>query len=1084
MKNLKDVSVIKGLLDSYIRHRNKRAIFVKQDQLGDTSLAELLEGAGEEYRVDVHFHEYKLYELKTAFEPFLDWIKELYYERYAKDYTVEEFIKNAGVYSLQQDTFCAYIKEGKARRLLDIMVEEYEYESERMIKSLFSIMEYLSSSRPMVLAINKVHMAPYGVMQLINYMMKRVRNIFFIFTYDESFLVKEYCRSQWDKLMTTADSGNLFLELPGDNGERKLDYPDEFVCYEEHIGEYIGKIFNMVHFLAYRDAQYYIKIIEDFVARKKGAVSAEEEFHILMAMANAEIGLSNYKNVLFACEKMIPLLPELNNLKAEYVYNYTSAKAQLLSSESELAFKFCKKCRAVAKKIGDEKLVMNVDVIETVAHFGSMKEMFKCNCRHKVEESVIERLKLFNHENFLAYVYAFAFDNDDESVRQIANGEKESWYFKKCIEIGERLDNRNLLIMAYMKNVILYSEFGYFDYVTTMYEKRLEILDREKPIRIAHAYCGLAYNCIVLEDYCKADAYLRQAVNILIEEKCAIDMAETVYNILVNYFVAGINDKAIESGELLFKIMSLIDIQNIQICNTSKLYGYMFLANYKRGQYYDCYYYLNKMENIMSYILENKEEADNKPWYCDLFFYHLCKGNMYLYENKLDEAEVEFANVKLYIEKVGGDRYYADAEYAMALATLYEKQNRIEDKMKVLQETYDSYCARNYMGRAERIKAIMEGREYKKSTDYAREPLPVKNILDMCELVGAMREIEDRDKDVNFLALCNDTMGREKNSVMDMVEDAANIIQNSFNLDRLFLLEKKNGKCVTTYSYGAIKLNVKDCQSVFDFFEKYRTEFIASRTDSSFAMYSELADKFNSKGIATILGVPVYKDGELVRVFIGIIDVHRSFTGNARFLNKHNLTIIKYAVNQLNDAIKRIVNNCMIKAMNQELAKSSVTDQLTGIYNRMGMAKIVADGISDEGVVLYLDLDYFKKYNDTYGHNIGDLILKEFASILEGNVKNIGYAIRYGGDEFVAIIPDKDEEFGKVIAERVNNEFKNNYEIQMAIEGQPISSSIGVSPYDDATSEGIEAALKQADKALYIVKSNGRGTVCTWAEVD
>ena len=378
----------------------------------------------------------------------------------------------------------------------------------------------------------------------------------------------------------------------------------------------------------------------------------------------------------------------------------------------------------------------------------------------------------------------------------------------------------------------------------------------------------------------------------------------------------------------------------------------------------------------------------------------------------------------------------------------------------------------------------MENREYVVNRDYARESLPVKGIIEMCQLVGATHEIEDRDKDVNFLALCNDIMAGEQNSVMDMVEDAADIIQNSFNLDRLYLLEKKNDKYVTTYSNGTVKLNIKDIQYVFEFFEKYRMEFISSRTEESFGLYTGLTEKFSTKGIATILGIPVFKDGKLVRVFIGIVDVHRSFTGNRRFLTKHNLTIMKYAVNQLHDAIKRIMNNCVIKAMNQELAKSAVTDQLTGIYNRMGMGKIVQDGISDNGVVLYLDLDYFKKYNDTYGHNIGDLILKEFAQILEDSVKNIGYAIRYGGDEFVAIIPDKDEAFGKEVAERINDQFKHDYEIQMAIEGQPISSSIGVALYDDPSSEGIELALKQADKALYAVKGKGKGNVCAWSEVE
>lgn len=1081
---MSNVGVVKNLLDSYIMLRNKRAIFVKQDKLEGVALKDILESEEDRNYVNMYYHEYKSHEMRTAYEPFLGWIKDTYYEKYADDYSVEEFVKNCGIYSLQQDTIAAYIKDGKARRMLDVMVEEYDYECDRMTQSFCSAMEYIAEQKPIVLAIDKVFMAPFSVLRLINYMIKRVRNIYFIFTYDENYLVKEYCRSQWDVLMNMANENNMMFELSGNEKQNGMRYPDEFVCKEELLDNYIVNLFDMIHTFCSRDAMYYAKIISEFIARDNKNITSLQKFYVYMAIANAELALSNYKNVLYACEKMVPLLNDIKDLKADYVHNYIMAKAQLLLSDSDLTYRFCKQCRNIANKLGNEKLLMNVDVIETVAHYGTMKEMFKCDYTYKVSPDIIERLKKYNHENFLAYVYAFSFENDEEAVISISNGERESVYFSKAIEIGERLNNKNFLLMAYMKNVILYSEYGRYDCVTIMYEKRLKNLDKDKPVRIAHAYSGLAYNCVVLEEYSKADAYLKQGMRILMDEKCAEDLAETLYNMLVNYYVAGCNQKTVECGTLLFKILELIGIHSIQICNTSKLYGFVVLAYYKLGQIYDCYYYLNKMEVTMSYILGSEKEADRKLWYSDLFVYYLCKANMAMYEEQYSEAEEYFALSKTYMMKVEGDRYYSDMEYARFVSLLYDKQNRLEEKQKVFEETYDYYISKNYKHRAECVKAMMEGREYKIANDFANDPLPAKAILEMSELYGAKKMIEDREKDVNFLALCHETMGMEQDNVLGMVENAVNIIQNSFNLDRLVLLEKKNDKYTTTYSNGAIKLNVKDIKDLFDFFESYRMEFISSRIDNSFTMYNEILDKFNAGIIATIVGIPIFKEGELSRVFIGIVDVHRGFTANKKFLNTHNLTIMKYAVNQLSDSIKRIMNNCMINAMNLELSKSAVTDQLTGIYNRMGLDKLVKDGLSEKGSLLYLDLDYFKKYNDTYGHDTGDLILKCFANILADNVKNIGYAIRYGGDEFVAIIPEKDEAFAKKLATNINEEFKENYEVKMAIEGQMISASIGVAEYDDSSKEGIEQGLKAADLALYEVKNLGRGRVIGWSELE
>ena len=1078
-----NAEVIKNFLDSYIQSRNKPAIFIKQDKLGDVSIIDMV-GGDEESKFHKLVFEYGSENMLDAYDPFLSWIKEMYYEYFADECSIEEFVDRGGAYSLLQDTVCAYIKDGKCKRILDVMPEEYEYEAERMIMSICSLLEYIASKKMLVIVIGKVHKAPYGVMQLVNKMLKSMKNIFFVFSYEEAYLVKEYCRDQWEELMKTVEEKNMLLEIPDVTSSRKMDYPQEFVCKEENMEEYLLKLFNMVHMFAFKDAQYYLKIILAYLSRENISISDYNYFMILMAIANTELGLGNYKNVLFICERMALLVKKMDNLRAEYVYNYISAKAQLLLTEVEQAFKFCKKCKALAKKLDDEKLLINVEVVETVAHYGTLKELFKCNYEYKVDDSVIQRLEKYKYYNFLAYVYIFSFDNDAEAIREIAAGTREPYYFEKGVEIATKLDNRNLLLMAYMKNVIMYSEHGFYDYVTKMYEKRLKILDKDKPVRIAHAYSGLGYNCIVMEDYAKADTYLRQGMNILIETKQAEDMAETLYNMLVNYFVAGVNDKVIECGEYIFKILDYVGMQSIQICNASKMYGFILIACFKSGRYYDCYYYLKKMEDIMSYVLAKNDEENEKYWLSDLFLYHICKAGIYIYEGKLENTAEELKLAKKYMEKIEGDSYYTYTEYAYFVGLYCDKAGASEDKTKILSKIYEYLVRAGFKDRAERVKAIIEDRFYAINTDFAKELLPVKAILDMSELVGAKYELENRDKDINFLALFNETIGREQGGVLEVVEDAMNMIQNTYNFDRLILMERTPEKCVITCAHGVTKLSAKDMNEIFKFFDGYKTEFICNRTDNNFGMLSDVLQKFNMQEIATVVAVPVIKDGEVDRVFIAIVDVHRSYTANRKYLNKHNITVVKYAMYQLGEAIKRIKSNCVIKAMNQELEKSAVTDQLTGIYNRMGLDKLVKEGLGEKGTVLYLDLDYFKKYNDTYGHDVGDLILKSFANILADNVKNIGYAIRYGGDEFVAIIPEKDEAFGKQLATNVNKEFMANYEVKMAIEGQIISSSIGVAEYDDPSKDGIEQGLKAADLALYEVKKLGRGRVACWSDME
>ena len=199
--------------------------------------------------------------------------------------------------------------------------------------------------------------------------------------------------------------------------------------------------------------------------------------------------------------------------------------------------------------------------------------------------------------------------------------------------------------------------------------------------------------------------------------------------------------------------------------------------------------------------------------------------------------------------------------------------------------------------------------------------------------------------------------------------------------------------------------------------------------------------------------------------------------------DQNDLEVIKCALSQLDEAIGRIKSSNMIRIMNAKLEKAAFTDQLTGIYNRMGFDKILGDHIAGTGVLLYMDLDNFKKYNDTYGHSAGDIILKGYAAIIRDSLSHFGYAIRYGGDEFVAVIPGKDEAFAEEIAGNIQRRLREDTVIKGVIEGQELTGSIGIARYESADRTGLESALKMADKALYYVKDSEKGKVARWSQI-
>jgi len=177
-----------------------------------------------------------------------------------------------------------------------------------------------------------------------------------------------------------------------------------------------------------------------------------------------------------------------------------------------------------------------------------------------------------------------------------------------------------------------------------------------------------------------------------------------------------------------------------------------------------------------------------------------------------------------------------------------------------------------------------------------------------------------------------------------------------------------------------------------------------------------------------------------------------------------------------------------LKDVYRELEKIAIIDALTGILNRRALLDRVKQELhrsAREGSSLCLimvDIDHFKKINDTYGHPVGDVVLKEIAARLKKQLRPYDIIGRYGGEEFMIAISKADKEIGKTIAER----------LRLAICDRPfetddkkinVSISLGLAcikpQLGDQIDELLEKILKSADFALYRAKENGRNQVVT-----
>lgn len=167
----------------------------------------------------------------------------------------------------------------------------------------------------------------------------------------------------------------------------------------------------------------------------------------------------------------------------------------------------------------------------------------------------------------------------------------------------------------------------------------------------------------------------------------------------------------------------------------------------------------------------------------------------------------------------------------------------------------------------------------------------------------------------------------------------------------------------------------------------------------------------------------------------------------------------------------------------------ATTDAVTGLYNRHYLTNhletqlVSMDRKGKPLSLLMMDIDHFKKVNDTYGHAVGDLVLKEFAQRMARNIRGVDLAARYGGEEFVVMMPETPADWARMIAERLREEI-SDIKFDIGLKTGPISVTVSIGVATSDKNSTPQSLLETADKCLYQAKEEGRNRIKQDAEID
>ena len=432
-------------------------------------------------------------------------------------------------------------------------------------------------------------------------------------------------------------------------------------------------------------------------------------------------------------------------------------------------------------------------------------------------------------------------------------------------------------------------------------------------------------------------------------------------------------------------------------------------------------------------------------------------------------------------------------QYKLSLAELYRSINNENSAMAEYQDALD-YCEKkNHSIHTQKVIAAMTGKTF--------HPIKYKLVLDSVSLddistltkqTALKKNYEATKRQLEFLSTWQKITDITNKSRHSLIDTALNTISTTYNVDAIVYIKYRDGVPSVEFNSSFTKLDEENLGILTEYFNNHRSGFVTSKMRKNFNEFKTVISIFGTHNICSIVCIPFFVNEKLDNLFINCIYMKYNWSSviNKYMLDESDLNIFSIAYRQLVNALEMLEKQKRIKEVNLQLENAAITDYLTSLLNRDGfysnvsrlIDNAVATGERLDLSILYIDLDNFKYYNDTFGHDVGDLILKNIAAILKRATGSTGFAVRFGGDEFLIVLKTASSSIASDTAKNILSSIHSNkgYEAEISSflnrsvsipENKAVSASIGIAVVPDVKClDDISNALKCADSTLYQIK--------------
>lgn len=1052
-----------------------------------------------EKRDDIFFscYEFGYNVIPEAYEPYLTIIRKMFLQ-YGEG-TFADFMKECDVYELHRPIIQSYFDTGMCRREEAVILDEVEYEQERMTTAIVTMLGKLSERCPIMIVLNRFQLAARSTMALTYELLRQKnKNIGILLGVNDIQSLSEFIMPEWENILEIMDDRNLVYHIG--NSERKREYAqnDDFYNAYNHTESY-RKLNNFLELLDLEQAAYLLNQIERRIKFDNMEIPEDEHYQLLVLLVRVSILLRDISKALETCEDLEKL--QKQDKKREYEYYYLVAVSYMYLGKLQEALVFAKKAEQCAKDLGEDFGMFESELLTVQIQMSGWCNIFFCAQDIEISDKLIEQLNQYHYRNHLAHIYIYAYDNKPEIVAKAYRSEALLIYFSKGIAIAKEIGNELLVSIAYQKNIMLASTNGMYE-VSLLYSIRTyEALKDIRTVEGGRIYSGIAYNLCAMEQNEKAQLYFDKAIALFYELKRPEDIAEVQYNMSLNCIMLGDYAKAESYLMQCMRAIERLHLNSLRVCNLSKLYGLLALVAILQGNRFNCEHYLSNCRQFLSYILE-KEKAENDLATVhdyaksddDLFLYTFSMALLNRMDGENEEALKNFEQADVYLKRAEGNQFFSYVLFRKCRMECFKelgKEILYQQEASILKQ-YEETHSLMYQAFAEEMKDLLP------PVGEQTEKISVKQIEELMKMEGMERAYKSKKRQMDFISTWQKQIDVTGVRAEELIDTAMKTFLNHFNVDRAVYIRYFERTPQILYNDTECDLTPEVILQIENALKKCPSGFVVSKINSGYSEHQDVTAIFGDDNVCSMVAIPFFNNAKIESILITYVLMKDNWHSsvNRYMLDEDDLSIYRLLFREVRYSLNRLDAYEKVYEMNTKLYLSAVTDQLTGIFNREGFYRKLGTLLTEikhgkrtsKLGLMFVDLDNFKHYNDTFGHDIGDLVLVRMADIFLKLCDGEGFATRYGGDEFLLLFYTDDAAVLEEKARRIYQEIDdaNGFEREISEKlkkeivigrEQKISCSIGITTESDIrTEDDINRMIKKADDLLYTIKTSGKGT--------